>query len=270
MKTVKVVDSTFSHNPAIGYAGEHTGESPLYYHWDTSPGFAETKVFTDIRLKEAIDDSSPHKIALLLECPAVNAEMYDWIDRHASIFDAILTHQEYLVERGEPFLFYPFGGSWIKRWGLFPKTQMVSTLISEKMLTDGHRLRHELLKIPGIDCYGRGAGHYVESKAGAIRDYRFSVVIENQACNWWFTEKLIDCLSQGTIPIYWGCPDIGRFFDTRGIIQWSEIEELEEILANLTVEDYGQRIPWVVANLREAQKYKCPEDWIYKHYKDLW
>jgi hypothetical protein len=33
-----------------------------------------------------------------------------------------------------------------------------------------------------------------------------------------FCEKLTDFFATGTIPIYWGNPDIGEFFDTNGII----------------------------------------------------
>ena len=65
-------------------------------------------------------------------------------------------------------------------------------------------------------------------------DYRFSIVIENCKRDYWFTEKLIDCLRTGTIPIYWGCPSIGDFFDIRGFILFDDINDLENILNNLT------------------------------------
>jgi hypothetical protein len=269
MSTVKVVDSTFSHNPAIGYAGERMGESPHYFQWDTSPGPAGVKVFTDIRLEEALNDPTPKKIALLLECPAVNPGMYKWVVEHRDIFHTILTHQEDLVYQGGPFKFYPFGGSWIGEWAMFPKGKMVSMLVSEKKLTEGHRLRHEAAKIPGIDTYGGGVGRYVESKAEALRGYRFAVIIENDTSNWWFTEKLIDALSQGTIPIYRGCPKIGEFFHLGGMIRWTELDELEAIIKSLTPEDYDKRMMAVYENLKRARRYQCAEDWIDLHYGDL-
>ena len=271
MSTVKVVDSTFSHNPAIGYAGERTGESPSQFRWDTSPGSAGVKVFTDIRLKEALDDPTPKKVALLLECPAVNPDMYEWIVGHIDTFHTILTHQEDLVSLGEPFRFYPFGGSWIRDWGMFSKTKMVSMLVSEKKLTYGHWLRHKAAKISGIDAYGMGVGRHVESKAEALRDYRFAVIIENDDSNWWFTEKLIDALSQGTIPIYRGCSGIGKFFNLGGMIIWRELYELASILRSLTEEDYENRLPAVQENLEAARHYQCPEDWIVRAYgEQLW
>ena len=268
-KKVKVVDSTFSHNPAIGFAGERVGETPQAFRWDTSPGDAPVKVFTDIRLKEALDDPCPKKIALLLECPAVNPGMYSWILEHKDVFHTVLTHQEELVYRGKPFKFYPFGGSWIGEWGIFPKSKMVSMLVSEKRLTHGHRLRHEAAKMDLIDAYGSGVGRHVKSKAEALRDYRFAVIIENDDSNWWFTEKLVDCCSQGTIPLYRGCPKIGEFFHLGGFIRWQELDELAAILRSLRPEDYDNRMIAVYENLKRARKYQCAEDWIVDHYGDL-
>ena len=266
---VKVVDSTFSHNPAIGFAGERVGETPQCFQWDTIPGDAPIKVFTDIRLKEALDDNSPKKIALLLECPAVNSDMYRWIIEHKDVFDAVLTHQWLLVSQGSPFQFYPFGGSWIREWGVFPKSKMVSMLVSDKRLTSAHRMRHEAAKLPNVSSYGNGVGRHVESKAEALRDYRFAIVIENEVSNWWFTEKLIDALSQGTIPIYRGCPDISRFFNTDGMLCWWTMDELKKILSGLTVQEYNRRLPAVYDNLQRARQYQCAEDWICEHYEDL-
>ena len=269
MPVVKVVDSTFSHGPAIGYGGERAGERPQHFQWDTSPGPADVKVFTDIRLKEAVDDPTPRKIALLIEPPAINSGMYDWIVDNAHEFQAVLTHQKRLVERGRPFRFYPFGGSWIREWGIFPKTKMFSTLVSPKKLTEGHRVRHEVVGLPGVDSYGDGVGRWVESKTEALRNYRFAIIIENEMSDWWFTEKLIDAISQGCIPIYRGCPSIGDFFNLSGIIRWRDPEELEALVKSLTLFDYEIRVPAIHTNLKKARQYQCCEDWIVEHYGDL-
>lgn len=269
MLTVKVVDSTFSHNPAIGYAGERTGEKPRRFHWDSGPGDADVMVWTDIRLKEAIGHPAKKKIAWLLEPPAINPDMYKWIQENSRVFDAILTHQRFLFEQGAPFYWCPFGGSWIRNWGLFKKTEMVSMLVSPKGLTEGHKLRHKAAKLPGVDAYGNGVNRYVVSKVDALRAYRYAIVIENDTTDVWFTEKLIDAISQGCVPIYRGCPSIGNIFDPRGMILWQEFDELEEIVMNLTVEDYRKRLPHLEWNISEAKLYQCPEDWLVWSYGDL-
>ena len=57
-----------------------------------------------------------------------------------------------------------------------------------------------------------------KQKADGLAPYRYSVVIENVRERNYFTEKLIDALLCGTVPIYWGCPNIGDFFDTTGMM----------------------------------------------------
>lgn len=269
---VKVVDSTFSHNPSIGYAGERRGEYPQAFQWDTTPGDASVKVWTDIRLKEALQDTAERKIALLVESPLINVGGQEWILNHADQFAAVLTHQRWLVERGAPFLFYPLGGSWIRHWGMFAKNRPISIILSEKEMTEAHRLRHSVAKLlPPEDCYGTGVGKSFDCKVQALRPYYFSVVIENcggPEHDWYFSEKLIDCLSQGAIPIYYGC-DVSRFFNMQGIIQWRDLEELSAILDCLTPEDYDWRREAVQENLVLARQFQCPEDAIAKRYPDL-
>jgi len=60
-------------------------------------------------------------------------------------------------------------------------------------------------------------------------DYQFSLVIENSRQANYFSEKLIDCLITKTLPIYWGCPNISNWFDTRGwiILESESITELQ-------------------------------------------
>ena len=50
----------------------------------------------------------------------------------------------------------------------------------------------------------------------------FSIAIENASYETYFTEKLLDCFATGTIPVYYGAPDIGDYFNKDGIIDLSE------------------------------------------------
>ena len=90
-------------------------------------------------------------------------------------------------------------------------------MVSNKISTVGHKLRFSVvdsLKQNDIEfsVYGRTVNN-IDYKLTALKDYAFSIVIENSKIDYYFTEKLIDCFSTGTIPIYYGCPSIGNFFD---------------------------------------------------------
>ena len=49
----------------------------------------------------------------------------------------------------------------------------------------------------------------------------FSIAIENSRNGCYFTEKILDCFTTRTVPIYWGCPDIGDYFDMNVIITFN-------------------------------------------------
>ena len=83
----------------------------------------------------------------------------------------------------------------------------------------------------------------------------FSLVIESCREDYYFSEKLIDCFLTGTIPVYWGCPSIGDFFDTKGMLIFETKEEGLELLSKLTPELYESMLPHVQENFERAKKY---------------
>ena len=46
----------------------------------------------------------------------------------------------------------------------------------------------------------------------SLRDYMYSVVIECTTDKNYFSEKIIDCFATMTIPIWYGCDNIGELF----------------------------------------------------------
>jgi hypothetical protein len=85
--------------------------------------------------------------------------------------------------------------------------------------------------------------------------------------DYYFTEKIIDCFMTGTIPIYYGCPSIENFFDINGIIVFDTVDELENILYNLTEKDYNEKYESIKNNFEKAKEFLISEDWIYKNTK---
>ena len=131
-----------------------------------------------------------------------------------------------------------------------------------------------------VDSYGRGTERPLECKSDALRRYRFSLVIENVRKDWWFTEKLLDCFALGVIPIYWGCPDIGRFFDTDGMIIVNNINEIKQTLSglNLSGEDgeisaavvYEGKKKAIQRNFELFKQYAITDDWLYENVFKPW
>ena len=121
-------------------------------------------------------------------------------------------------------------------------------------------------KVTNIDVFGF-AYNKLDNKIDGLKDYRFSITVENAKEDYYFTEKLIDCFVTGTIPIYWGCPSIGNFFDTNGIITFNTVEELQEILNNLEGV-YESKIDSVKTNFNLAMTYRVGDDLVYEKIKN--
>jgi len=66
----------------------------------------------------------------------------------------------------------------------------------------------------------------------------------------------------GTIPIYWGCPNIGDYFDESSIITFNNMKDLDEILPTLNKDLYDSMLPGVENNITKLKEYYCQEDWI--------
>jgi len=169
---------------------------------------------------------------------------------------------------GEPFIYAPIGGSRIprERWALFDKDSVVCNVASRKTKLEGHQLRHRVAKevpIWQVTTYGENYAPLPEKLA--LKGYCFQVVIENCQHDGYFTEKLIDAFAVGSIPIYWG-GNISKFFDMDGVITFDTIEGLKMILDGLDSHFYNNRRDAVKRNLKLAEQYRCPEDWIFRNH----
>lgn len=136
------------------------------------------------------------------------------------------------------------------------KTRNISLIASKKRDLYGHRLRHVVADAcrDKLDLYGR-AYKSIHSKSDALLDYRFSVAIENSRYGGYFTEKILDCFINKTVPIYWGDPEIGRHFDPKGIIYCDTKEELIQAINTVTEQDYESRRTAIESNFAAALKY---------------
>jgi hypothetical protein len=115
-----------------------------------------------------------------------------------------------------------------------------------------------------VDFYGvRGTpvGYGQETKMQVLSDYCFSIVTETYREDNLFTEWLLDCYALGTIPIYWGCPNIDGFFD--GVWDFDSPERLSEHLHYATGFTYSITTGHTSSNFEKMQPYAVTEDWLY-------
>lgn len=211
------------------------------------------------------------KVGLLFEPREINPHIYSYVTNNTVDLEKILTYDKDLLDYSEKFEFYPHGGCWIQPslQSIYEKSKLLSIIVSNKKQTFGHRLRHDVigmkdhLKNP-IDIFGNGYNP-IEHKITALQDYAFTIVIENTKRDFYFTEKLIDSFMTGTVPIYWGCPSIDKFFNLDGMILFDNLYDLQLQLNHLSFDKYNSMIEAINENFQKAKNYLIAEDWIYKN-----
>lgn len=115
--------------------------------------------------------------------------------------------------------------------------------------------------------YGRGY-HKIESKLMALKGARYHIVIENEKSDFWITEKLIDAFVTGCVPIYWGCPSVGKFFNIDGILCFNDALQLQLSMENFRLlkkdDYYSDKMQAAIKdNFERAKQYCIPEDYMW-------
>ena len=153
---------------------------------------------------------------------------------------------------------------------IYDKTKVVSAISSNKAFLPGHLIRLGFINAirDRVDLYGRGFHNApsIHNKLGGLKDYMFSVTIENSTPTNAFSEKIQDCFLAGTIPIYYGPKNIGEFYDLNGILTFTTQEELDNILLNLTPELYYSKMQAIQNNYNKAFSYPRFNDSLYDLY----
>jgi hypothetical protein len=157
-------------------------------------------------------------------------------------YDTIYTFNDRVLKNCPNAKKYYYGTTWIDEKNLhlftsYRKQFAISCLCGTKYMngSKGHLLRvllyhnqmlfkhlpitffrshHQKPHLPAI----ANNPFIYDNKHPLFETFQFSIIIENSQQTNYFTEKIMDCLITKTIPIYWGCPNIGEIFNTRGWI----------------------------------------------------
>jgi hypothetical protein len=140
----------------------------------------------------------------------------------------------------------------------------ICLITSNKKFTKGHRQRVNFaLKLKKtmpdkVDIYGNGFMS-IPDKFEIQSQYKYSIVIENCAYPDYWTEKLADTYLAGGFPIYYGAPNIEKYFssDELRIIDINDFKSSLEVIKDLLNKDLynNSRIPINDAKLKILNQY---------------
>ena len=121
-----------------------------------------------------------------------------------------------------------------------PKTKFCLCIIKNQSCQFRNNYVKQLMNYRPIDCYGslykNQSNPIVESCSWTdprlmdiIKDYKFMITFENCSAIGYHTEKIVMAMKSGTIPIYWGDPNINQIFNVGSFINVNELGVLNSI-----------------------------------------
>lgn len=176
------------------------------------------------------------KIWAFMQEPCVNG-INQWVEIGHEHFDRIYTHHIFNNESKyiptQTCLPWHVDKTFDELINLKPieKEKRISWIVSNLNYLPGHKLRMKLYdevikqQLP-IDIFGRGINP-IKDKFDGLASYKYSIAIENSNSPHYWTEKIADCFLSYTIPIYFGCTNIGNYFPEKSFI-WINPNNIEE------------------------------------------
>lgn len=259
--------------------------TPSNFSWASTP--QDIVVYMDnhfgLGLKTPFNRS---KFGWLCESRAIKSELIEHVKSYYLLYKSryhkVFTCDRDLIQLDEDFFVFNLAASnlpWtpISEYGIHPKTKLVSFICSNRCAVPGHRFRiscaHKYKNF--VDMYGNfdggptiGAkdqscpyGYYHQPKTEALKEYCFSIVIENDKYDSYFTEKITDCFANGVIPVYYGTDSIKDHFNQNGIIELQDSFDPSRLNFDL----YYSKFEAVYDNYLRVSNMLSADDMLYNN-----
>jgi hypothetical protein len=267
MNTLNIFTNAFTDHSCLN-------KPPKNFKWifNKYPENNSPVVYFDDFIFNYVDDNySGPKYGWLGESSEIIHHLIAAIEKHIDLFKIkykkIFTNDKRLIDQHSDFFVYNPPASnmpWIKECQIYNKNLKCSFITSFKSSTSGHVKR--LMLYRDLEHNPLFAGHIygrnckpLKDKLDGLRDYRFSIAMENTVYPKYYTEKILDCFATGTVPIYYGDRSIGEDFDLNGIIFLDDLKSFDE----LTEEMYINMMPAIQNNFKKVMNLKTADDYIF-------
>jgi hypothetical protein len=220
-------------------------------------------------LKHPLEQLCPRNNTLLITGEPACVRRYR--NRFTSQFGQVWTAQSSIKHRhvtygneGQPWHYamhageahgHPLGYDELAALAPPPKTKLLSVICSSKTVTPDHRKRLEFVRFlqaqlgDSIDVFGRGI-RSISDKSDAIWPYKYHIVLENDHCAHFMTEKISDAFLGWSYPIYFGGPEIYNRYPPASfsaIDIYQPEQALATIQALISSQHYEATIPHIAA-----------------------
>lgn len=141
---------------------------------------------------------------------------------------------------------------------LSQKTKFCSFVVSNKYAQKRISFFKKLSEYKKVDSGGgylNNIGYTVVDKSEFLKAYKFNIAFENTSFPGYTTEKVMEPMVAGSIPIYWGNPLIGKDFNTKSFVNWNDYGSDEAVIEKIVEldqdeEKYRKMLaePWLTGN----------------------
>ena len=130
---------------------------------------------------------------------------------------------------------------------LSEKTRFCNFIYGNPNATKRIAFMEKLSKYKQVDSAGtfmNNVGRVVTEmeKVDFIKDYKFTIAFENCEYPGYTTEKLVQPMLAYSLPIYCGNPLIGKDFNTKSFLNYSDFSSEEELIARIIEIDQNEKL----------------------------
>jgi len=265
----------------------HYGNNPVPFDVDTEK---DVDVYIDEFNRNPIHNGNIRIV--VLEEPRKNY-IYRVMKANPHRYTYLLTFHEELLGMSPRIRRFLMMNVWMKDYVPKEKRFSVSTVVGGKndTLMKGYELRHELwrnrdrITIPKEFYLSGSAKNFhtfvpwtevdytnelvLGDTKKPLFDSMYHIAIENTSIKNYFSEKLLDCFQTKTIPIYYGCTNIGEYFNTKGIFEAKDIDQIIEWCNGLTPELYYDLLPVIEENYQKSMEWCNPKKQLEDKVREL-
>lgn len=244
-----------------------SGAEPKFIRWVKNVQTSPISIYVDESFQQ-VPNPVTKNYAWLCESKTIIGHIYKWAEQNAAFlsanYEGVFTHDVTLLEVSPIFkLCRPGGTPFIHDGEIYKKSKLVSMIASNKVLCPDHVFRQRMIQKYKNECDHFGTGfNQIVNKVDGLREYCFSITMENGTYPNMFSEKIADCFITGTIPIYYGINNIGDFFNTDGIITLTE----DFKISDLSFELYESKMEAIKENYKITKNTLTAEDYIFDNY----
>lgn len=118
-----------------------------------------------------------------------------------------------------------------------PKTKFCNFVYSNPHAKERILFYRMLSEYKPVDSGGavlNNLGYRVNNKRAFLEDYKFTIAFENSRYPGYCSEKIVEPMSVGSIPIYWGDREIGCDFNPKSFVDANEPDDCQSLEAHFS------------------------------------